>query len=37
VDERPVLFKIYGGRISSLKDFGAFVQLEGVTGRVEGE
>lgn len=37
LDERPVLFKIYSGRISSLKDFGAFVQLEGVAGRVEGE
>jgi ATP-dependent RNA helicase DHX8/PRP22 len=37
LDERPVIFKIYSGRISSLKDFGAFVQLEGVAGRVEGE
>jgi ATP-dependent RNA helicase DHX8/PRP22 len=35
-DERPILFKIYSGRISSLKDFGAFVQLEGVAGRMEG-
>ncbi|KAG1825657.1 P-loop containing nucleoside triphosphate hydrolase protein [Suillus subaureus] len=35
-DERPILFKIYSGRISSLKDFGAFVQLEGVAGRIEG-
>jgi ATP-dependent RNA helicase DHX8/PRP22 len=35
-DERPVLFKIYNGRISSLKDFGAFVQLEGVAGHIEG-
>ena len=37
LDERPVLFKIYNGRISGLKDFGAFVQLEGISGRVEGE
>lgn len=36
-DERPVLFKIYNGRISGLKDFGAFVQVEGVSGRVEGK
>ncbi|KAG0702731.1 P-loop containing nucleoside triphosphate hydrolase protein [Suillus ampliporus] len=36
LDERPVLFKIYNGRISSLKDFGAFVQLEGIAGRMEG-
>ncbi|KAI0248370.1 P-loop containing nucleoside triphosphate hydrolase protein [Lactifluus subvellereus] len=36
VDERPVLFKIYEGRVQGLKEFGAFVQLEGVAGRVEG-
>ncbi|KAH7886655.1 P-loop containing nucleoside triphosphate hydrolase protein [Phlebopus sp. FC_14] len=36
LDERPALFKIYNGRITGLKDFGAFVQLEGVVGRVEG-
>ncbi|KAH9486307.1 ATP-dependent RNA helicase DHX8 [Psilocybe cubensis] len=36
LDERPVLFKIYDGKVSSLKEFGAFVTLEGVAGRVEG-
>ena len=36
LDERPVLYKIYNGRVSGLKDFGAFVQLEGIVGRVEG-
>jgi ATP-dependent RNA helicase DHX8/PRP22 len=36
LDERPVLFKIYDGRVQGLKEFGAFVQLEGVVGRVEG-
>lgn len=36
LDDRPVLYKIYDGRVSSLKDFGAFVTLEGVAGRVEG-
>ncbi|KAI0076055.1 P-loop containing nucleoside triphosphate hydrolase protein [Panus rudis PR-1116 ss-1] len=36
VDDRPVLYKIYNGRVSGLKEFGAFVQLEGVAGRVEG-
>jgi ATP-dependent RNA helicase DHX8/PRP22 len=36
IDERPVLYKIYNGRVSSLKDFGAFISLEGVAGRVEG-
>ncbi|KAI0828827.1 P-loop containing nucleoside triphosphate hydrolase protein [Trametes gibbosa] len=36
VDERPILFKIYDGRVNGMKEFGAFVQLEGVAGRVEG-
>ncbi|KIJ21993.1 hypothetical protein PAXINDRAFT_6118 [Paxillus involutus ATCC 200175] len=36
LDERPILFKIYNGRVSGMKDFGAFVQLEGIAGRVEG-
>jgi ATP-dependent RNA helicase DHX8/PRP22 len=36
IDERPVLFKIYTGRVSSIKDFGAFVTLDGVAGRTEG-
>lgn len=36
VDERPVLYKIYNGRVSGMKDFGAFVQVEGIAGRVEG-
>jgi len=36
LDDKPALFKIYNGRISGLKDFGAFVTLEGVQGRVEG-
>ena len=37
MDERPVLYKIYNGRVNGLKEFGAFVQLEGVAGRVEGK
>lgn len=36
IDDRPVLYKIYSGRVSGLKEFGAFVQLEGLAGRVEG-
>jgi ATP-dependent RNA helicase DHX8/PRP22 len=36
LDERPVLYKIYNGRVQSLKEFGAFIQLEGVQGRAEG-
>jgi ATP-dependent RNA helicase DHX8/PRP22 len=36
MDEKPVLYKIYDGTVQGIKDFGAFVQLEGVTGRVQG-
>jgi ATP-dependent RNA helicase DHX8/PRP22 len=36
LDERAVLYKIYDGRVQGLKEFGAFVQLEGIAGRVEG-
>ncbi|KAH8829933.1 P-loop containing nucleoside triphosphate hydrolase protein [Flagelloscypha sp. PMI_526] len=36
LDERPILYKIYNGRVTGLKDFGAFVSLEGVAGRAEG-
>lgn len=37
LDERPVLYKIYDGKVSGIKEFGAFVTLEGVAGRVEGK
>ena len=37
LDEKPVLYKIYNGRVTTLRDFGAFVSLEGVKGRVEGK
>jgi ATP-dependent RNA helicase DHX8/PRP22 len=36
LDERPVLFKIYDGKVAGIKDFGAFVSLEGIAGRAEG-
>ncbi|TRM58778.1 P-loop containing nucleoside triphosphate hydrolase protein [Schizophyllum amplum] len=36
LDEQPILFKIYDGKVSGVRDFGAFVQLEGVMGRAEG-
>lgn len=36
IDERPILYKVYSGRVNNIRDFGAFVQLEGVAGRVEG-
>lgn len=37
LDQQPVLYKIYNGRITGIKDFGAFVTLEGIAGRAEGE
>jgi ATP-dependent RNA helicase DHX8/PRP22 len=36
LDERPVLYKIYNGAVLNIREFGAFVLLEGVQGRVEG-
>ncbi|CAJ0640241.1 14079_t:CDS:2 [Entrophospora sp. SA101] len=36
LDEKPVLYKIYNGKVTNIKDFGAFIGLEGVKGRVEG-
>ncbi|KAI4526136.1 P-loop containing nucleoside triphosphate hydrolase protein [Schizophyllum commune Loenen D] len=36
LDDRPVVFKIYDGKVTGVKDFGAFVQLEGIAGRAEG-
>jgi ATP-dependent RNA helicase DHX8/PRP22 len=37
LDSRPILYKIYNGRVSGVRDFGAFVTLEGVSGKTEGE
>ncbi|KAL7009852.1 DEAH-box ATP-dependent RNA helicase prp22 [Cystobasidiomycetes sp. EMM_F5] len=36
VDDKPMLYKIYNGRVSNMRDFGAFVALEGISGRAEG-
>ncbi|GAA5982794.1 hypothetical protein JCM5350_002991 [Sporobolomyces pararoseus] len=36
LDEKPVLYKIYPGKVSNIKDFGCFVALEGIVGRQEG-
>lgn len=35
-DDRPQLYKIYDGKVSNMRDFGAFVALEGLKGRFEG-
>lgn len=36
MDETPVLYKIYDGRVTGVKDFGCFVNLQGVKGKVDG-
>ncbi|KAJ2077558.1 DEAH-box ATP-dependent RNA helicase prp22 [Coemansia sp. RSA 988] len=36
LSDAPVIHQIYNGRITNLKDFGAFVALDGIKGRVEG-
>lgn len=36
IDSEPILFKIYEGKVTSVKDFGAFVNLLGVRGKVDG-
>lgn len=37
LDDKPVMYKVYPGKVSSMKDFGAFISLEGVAGRAEGK
>ncbi|TPX59462.1 hypothetical protein PhCBS80983_g02474 [Powellomyces hirtus] len=36
MDDAPIIYKIYDGKVSGVKDFGAFVSLEGIRGRAEG-
>ncbi|KAI9842936.1 MAG: DEAH-box ATP-dependent RNA helicase prp22 [Thelocarpon superellum] len=36
LDDDPVMFKVYDGRVTGVKDFGAFVNLQGVKGKVDG-
>lgn len=36
LDDAPVLYKIYDGQVTGVKDFGAFVNLRGVQGKVDG-
>ncbi|KAI9679273.1 MAG: DEAH-box ATP-dependent RNA helicase prp22 [Caeruleum heppii] len=36
IDDQPILHKIYDGRVTGVKDFGAFVNLRGVKGKVDG-
>lgn len=36
LDDEPVLYKVYNGKVTGVKDFGAFVNLQGVKGKVDG-
>ncbi|KAL1303534.1 hypothetical protein AAFC00_006907 [Neodothiora populina] len=36
LDDTPVQYKIYDGRVTGVKDFGVFVNLRGVAGKVDG-
>lgn len=36
LDDHPVLFKVYDGFVTGIKDFGAFVNIKGVKGKVDG-
>ena len=36
LDDNPILFKVYDGSVTGVKDFGAFVNLRGVKGKVDG-
>lgn len=36
LDDAPVLYKIYNGTVTGVRDFGAFVRLDGVAGNQEG-
>ncbi|MCJ1435586.1 DEAH-box ATP-dependent RNA helicase prp22 [Xylographa pallens] len=36
IDDAPKLFKVYSGRVTGVKDFGAFVNIQGVRGKVDG-
>ncbi|EJT72221.1 hypothetical protein GGTG_09087 [Gaeumannomyces tritici R3-111a-1] len=36
LDDAPVLNKVYEGHVTGVKDFGAFVNLHGVRGKVDG-
>lgn len=36
LDDTPQLFKVYDGHVTGIKEFGAFVNLHGVKGKVDG-
>ncbi|CZT51554.1 probable ATP dependent RNA helicase [Rhynchosporium secalis] len=36
IDDEPINFKIYNGHVTGVKDFGAFVNIHGIKGKVDG-
>ena len=36
IDDAPKMFKVYDGIVTGVKDFGAFVNLQGIKGKVDG-
>jgi ATP-dependent RNA helicase DHX8/PRP22 len=36
VDDEPILYKVYDGHVTGVKDFGAFVNIHGIKGKVDG-
>jgi ATP-dependent RNA helicase DHX8/PRP22 len=36
LDNEPILYKVYDGMVTGVKNFGAFVNLKGVRGKVDG-
>lgn len=36
LDDAPQLYKVYEGHVTGIKDFGAFVNLHGIRGKVDG-
>lgn len=36
LDDEPILYKVYNGKVTGVKDFGVFVNLQGVRGKVDG-
>lgn len=36
IDDVPILYKVYAGRVTGVKDFGVFVNLQHVKGKVDG-
>lgn len=36
MDDAPQLYKVYDGHVTGIKDFGAFVNLHGIRGKVDG-